>query len=123
MITETVEFAGEPGSATVPIDDLFDLTGIPEPEPFRAPKFQDHFAYGTYVEAREPQFRTHATYGHAKRALTMSNSRLFGGGTQALSNSVIYTHLEHGDSTREWVPVETYPAGAELPWRTRSSQS
>lgn len=118
-VTAPVEFAGAPEAQTA---DLFDLTGIPEPEPFSAPDFQGNYRYGTYVEAREPQFRTHEEFGHAKRALTMSNSRLFNGGTAALSNSAIYERLPHGDGTHEWVPVGTFPAGSELPWRTRSDQ-
>lgn len=119
MTVTEVEFAGAPEARTA---DLFDLSGIPEPEPFSAPDFQADQKYGTYVATREPQFRTHENYAHAKRALTMSNSRLFGGGTTALADAAIYVRVDHGDGTHEWVPNGTYPAGAELPWRTRSAQ-
>ncbi len=101
-------------------DDLFDLTGIEDeiPAPFSAPKFQANYTHGTYVEARYPQFKVHENKGHAKRSVTMTNSRLWANGTVALSNCAIYEQLPSG----EWVPIETYPAGTELPWRSRSSR-
>lgn len=100
----------------------FDLSGIPEPEPFKAPAFQHHITHGTYVAGRVPQFKVHEHVGHAHRAVTMSNSRLWGGGTTALSDCAIYEKVTHSNGTTDWVPVGTYPAGTELPWRSRSSQ-
>ncbi len=103
-------------------DDLFDLTDFPDPEPFKAPKFQGTYTYGTYVAGRWPQFKVHEKHGDARRAITMTNSRLWAEGTVALSDSAIYEQLTHSEGTTEWVPIETYPAGAELPWRSRSSR-
>lgn len=91
--------------------------GLKDPGPFKAPKFQGDYTHGTYVATRYPRFKVHEGKGNARRAITMTNSRIWRGETLALADSVIYEKVGE-----EWVPIEVYPAGAELPWRSRSSQ-
>lgn len=104
------------------------MPGMPEPQetpdpgPFKAPKFQANVTHGTYVAGRDRQFKTHDSIGHARRSITMTNSRLWANGTVALSDAAIYERVVDYAGAVEWIPVETYPAGTELPWRSRSSQ-
>lgn len=84
---------------------------------FQAPKFQANYTHGTYVAGRHPSFKVHESKGHAKRALTMSNTRVWQGAANALTDCAIYEKTGDG-----WLPIESYQAGAELPWRTRSTQ-